>query len=292
MGNRSGMYFFSATKAGAAGSGPASGPLRSRAAYTPATPGALLASVMSMLLIRACANGLRTKAACAAPWRVKSSMKWPWPVISRGSSRRWSLAPTSWVTAMSVASGGDRGLLARRAAHRPGGGLDGFDDVDVAGTPAEIAFEAPADLVFGGVRVLRKQVRGRHDEPWRAVATLQSVLVPERLLDRVELAILGQALDRLQALALCLNGKHRAALHRLAVDEDRARAALARVASDVCAGEPQVVAQVMHEQQARLDLMLVPAAVDGSRDLQLHTVLLNPLRWRRAAEPRVKRPLT
>src|SRR6266516_1158361 len=89
---------------------------------------------------------------------------------------------------MSVASGGDRGLLARRAAHRPGGGLDGFDDVDVAGTPAEVAFEAPADLVFGGVRVLRKQVRGGHDEPWRAVATLQSVLVPERLLDRVQLA--------------------------------------------------------------------------------------------------------
>ena len=74
MGNRSGMYFFSATKAGAAGCVPASWPLKSRAVYTPATPGALLASVMSMLLIRACANGLRTKAAHAAPWRVKSSM--------------------------------------------------------------------------------------------------------------------------------------------------------------------------------------------------------------------------
>src|SRR5207245_2783939 len=36
--------------------------------------GALIASVMSMRLMRACAKGLRTKAAYAAPWRVKSSM--------------------------------------------------------------------------------------------------------------------------------------------------------------------------------------------------------------------------
>ena len=68
------MYFFSATKAGAAGCVPASWALKSRAVYTPATPGALLASVMSMLLIRACAKGLRTKTAYATPWRVKSSM--------------------------------------------------------------------------------------------------------------------------------------------------------------------------------------------------------------------------
>src|SRR5438093_2874852 len=133
---------------------------------------------------------------------------------------------------MSVASRGDRGLLARRAAHRLGGGLDGLDDVHVAGTPAEVAFESPPDLVFGRVRVLREQIRGGHDEARRAVAALQAVLVPERLLDRVQLAILGHALDRLQVLALRLDGEHRAALHGFAVDEDRARAALAGVAPD------------------------------------------------------------
>ena len=102
------------------------------------------------------------------------------------------------------------------------------------------------------------------------------MLVPERLLDRVQLTILGHSLDRLKALALRLDGEHRAALDGLAVDEDRARAALAGVAADVCAGEPQVVAQVVHEQQARLNLVLVPAAVDGGGDLQLHAVLLIP----------------
>src|SRR6266478_3669812 len=156
-----------------------------------------------MLLMRACAKGLRTN---AAPWRVKSSMKWPWPVISRGSSRRWILAPTSWVTAISVASRGDRGLLCRRAAHRLGGGLRGLDDVHVAGTPAQVPFESSPDVVFGRTRVLRQKVGRGHDESRRAVAALQAVLVPERLLDGVQLAVLGHTLDRLQALALRLDG--------------------------------------------------------------------------------------
>src|SRR2546423_4765096 len=193
---------------------------------------------------------------------------------------------------MSVAPRRHGGLLACRPAHRPGGGLDGLDDVHVASTPAEVALESPADLVFGRVRVLGEEVGGGHDESRSAVPALQAVLVPDRLLDRVQLAILGHALDRLQALALGLDGEHRAALDGLAVDQDGARAALAGVASDVRAGEPQVVAQVMHEKQARLDLVLVPAAVDGGGDLQLHTVLLNPSDGGRAAEPRVKRALS
>src|SRR5437879_2876636 len=179
---------------------------------------------------------------------------------------------------MSVASRGDRGLLARRAAHRLGGGLDGLDDVHVAGTPAEVAFESPPDLVFGRVRVLREQIRGGHDEARRAVAALQAVLVPERLLDRVQLAILGHALDRGQALALGLDRKQGAALDGVAVDQDRARAALAGVAPDVSAREAEVVTQMVSEQQASLDLVLVPAAVDGGCDLVLHAVLLIPLK--------------
>src|SRR5256886_16464475 len=203
-------------------------------------------------------------------------MKWPWPVIKRGSSRRWTLAPTSCVTAMSVAPGRDGCLLGRSGAHGLGGALHRLDDVHVPGAPAKVAFEAPADLVLGRVRVLRQQVGRGHDEPGRAVAALQAVLVPEGLLDRVQLAIFGHALDRRQALALGLDGEHRAALHRLAVDVDRAGAALAGIAADVRACEPEVVTQVVHEQESRLDLMLVPAAVDSGRDLVFHAVLLLP----------------
>ena len=35
-------------------------------------------------------------------------------------------------------------------------------------------------------------------------------------------------------------------------------------------GKAERLAQVVDEQQPRLDLMLVPAAVDGGRDLVLH----------------------
>src|SRR5438309_3495085 len=196
--------------------------------------------------------------------------------MRRGSSRRWILDPTSWVTAMSVASRRDRGLLGRRGAHRLGRGLNRLDDVDVAGTPAEVAFEALADLVFRRVRVLLQQVGRGHDETGRAVAALQAVLVPEGLLDRMELAILGHALDRLQAPSFGLNREHRAALDCFAVDQDGARAALARVAADVRAGEPQVVPEIVHEKQAWLDLMLVPASVDGYRALELPQSSYNP----------------
>jgi hypothetical protein len=43
----------------------------------------------------------------------------------------------------------------------------------------------------------------------------------------------------------------------------------------VGAGETYDVSQVMHEQKARLDLMLVSAAVDGGGYLVLHKLLLS-----------------
>src|ERR1700730_1915601 len=204
-----------------------------------------------------------------------SSTYRPCPVIRRGSSRRWILAPIICVTAM--ASAPPRGGLTRGlrlgAAHRLRRGLHRLDDVHVAGAPAEVAFEAPADLVLGRVRILLEQVRGGHDEAWRAVAALQAVLVPESLLKRVELAVLGHALDRREALALGLEREHGAALDRLAVHQDRAGAALACVAPDVGASQADHVPQVVHEQKPRLDLMLVVMTVDCRRHLLLHTLL-------------------
>src|SRR5712692_1348786 len=177
------------------------------------------------------------------------------------------------VTAMSAPP--RRGLcggLRRYSAHRGGRGLDRFDDVHVARAATEVALEAPPDLVIGRTRVLRQQISGGHDHPWRAEAALEAVLVPERLLQRVELAILGHAFDRGEALAFGLDREHGAALHRLAVDEDRAGPALAGVASDMGARQAGDVPYVVHEQEPGLDLILVPAAVDRSGDLVLHTV--------------------
>ena len=59
------------------------------------------------------------------------------------------------------------------------------------------------------------------------------MLVPERLLQRVQLAVVGQALDRAQLLPSAWTANIVHALDRLAVDQDGARAALAGVAADV-----------------------------------------------------------
>src|SRR5258706_1713773 len=190
--------------------------------------------------------------------------------MSRGSSRRWILAPPCWVPPLSAPPRRDLGLPGRRPAHRLGCALDGLDDVHVARTPAEVAFEAPANLVLGRVWILFEKVGRGHDESGRAVAALQSVLVPEGLLDRVELITFGHAFDGREAAAVCLDGEHRAALDRLAVDVDRARAALAGVAADVRSGQTHDIPEVVHEQQPRFDLVLVLTPVDGNSDLVVH----------------------
>ena len=112
-----------------------------------------------------------------------------------------------------------------------------------------------ASLGFGVV--LEQRVRREH-HAGRAVAALQAVLVPERLLERVQRPALRQPLDRQDLVAVGLNGEHRAGLHRLvAVHDDDAAAAARGVAPDVRAGEPALLAQEVGEQRARLDVALV-----------------------------------
>src|SRR3954462_7827731 len=57
-------------------------------------------------------------------------------------------------------------------------------DVVVAGAAAEVALEPVADLFLARVRVAPEEVGGGHDHAGRAVAALERVVVPERLLER------------------------------------------------------------------------------------------------------------
>jgi hypothetical protein len=99
----------------------------------------------------------------------------------------------------------------------------------------------------------------------------------EAALHRVELAVLLQPLDGLDVVPAGHRGEHRAGLDRLAVHPDDAHAAVARVAAPVGAGEAEVVAQEVDEQQPALDLPGHGVAVDGHR----HLHAINPWsRWR------------
>ena len=74
--------------------------------------------------------------------------------------------------------------------------------------------------------------------------------------------------------AVGLHREPRARFDRDAVDEHRAGAALAGVAADLGAGEAERLAQEVHEQQPRLDVALIGAAVDGDPDGECHELSL------------------
>jgi hypothetical protein len=109
---------------------------------------------------------------------------------------------------------------------------------------------------------------------------LQPVLLLERLLDRVQLAALLEPLDGHHLAPVRLHGEDGARLHRLAVEEHGAGAAVGRVAADVRAGEAQVLANEMDEQQPRLHLGALLGAVDADADLvRGHYLWPSSARW-------------
>src|SRR5260370_18842149 len=62
------------------------------------------------------------------------------------------------------------------------------------------------------------------------------------------------------------HGKQRARFHRLAIEQNRTCSANGGFAADVRAREPEHVAQIMNQKQARLDLALIRFAVHTKLD--------------------------
>src|SRR5437867_305550 len=95
-----------------------------------------------------------------------------------------------------------------------------------------------------------------------------SARVPGLWYSKEYIAAPGDALDRGDARAIRLNREQRARLYGHAVDMYRAGSALARVASDVGAGQPQVRTQELGQALAGIDFRLDQGAVYN----QLHGV--------------------
>src|SRR3954469_20307617 len=71
--------------------------------------------------------------------------------------------------------------------------LDRVDDVHVPGAAAQVAADGLTDLHLARAAVPGEQRAAGDHHPGGAVPALQAVLLPEALLDGVELAILLQA---------------------------------------------------------------------------------------------------
>src|SRR6478736_96042 len=93
-------------------------------------------------------------------------------------------------------------------------------------------------------------------------------------LHRVQVAVLGDALDCRHLAAVRLDGKKGARFHGLAVEPDRARPAVGSVAANVGAGQVQVLTQQVDEQRPRFGLCRPWLPVDGDGDGALHRALL------------------
>src|SRR6185295_2367579 len=106
--------------------------------------------------------------------------------------------------------------------HPPGRLLAGLERAGLRAAAADVAVQRLLDLVAGGVGILLEAGDARDDEARRAEPAHQAVALDELLLQRVELAVRAQALDRADLLPLRLDGERRAGVDGPAADDHRA----------------------------------------------------------------------
>src|SRR5258708_7981852 len=114
------------------------------------------------------------------PGALMSSVYRPLPVTNLKSSRRRSGWPTYLIAVASV--------MAMRLRSE---GLNGADDVGVAGAAADIAGQVMSDFVLGRVRILCEQLPGSHDHAPRTEPALQGMVLMESRLYRMQRATGG-----------------------------------------------------------------------------------------------------
>src|SRR4029077_12912372 len=202
------------------------------------------------------------------PHTLTTSEFWAWAVAT--GRHRTSSDATTRRTSMASLLFRPRGRTGYGRRERLGGRLDGLDDEVIARAAAEVPGQHLADLLARRRGPLAEERGGAHDDPGGAVATLEPVLGPESLLDRMPAVGGGEALDGGDALAVGLHRQHEAGAHRLPVEQDGARPAHPVLAAHVRAGEVEVFPQEIGQGRAHLHHALVLLAVHGDPDRARH----------------------
>ena len=115
--------------------------------------------------------------------------------------------------------------------------------------------------------MLFQQLQRAHQEAGRAIAALETVAVAEGLLHGMQLAVFRHPLHGQNLATIGLESEYGAGLDAFAVQQDRAGAAVAGVAANVCAGQAELFAQQLHQQGPRFDFARVLLAIDLQRSL-------------------------
>src|SRR5580700_10729068 len=110
--------------------------------------------------------------------------------------------------------------------------LDRIDDLLVAGAAAEIAADRVADVFLRWRERMRQQSLRGDEHARRAEAALERMRLPETVLQNAQRARLRcEAFDRGDHRAIGLDREDETGTHRAPIEEDRASAAYAMLAS-------------------------------------------------------------
>jgi hypothetical protein len=96
------------------------------------------------------------------------------------------------------------------------------------------------------------------------------MVLMESHLHRMQFVIPGYPLDSRDICTLRLHCKHRAALHRAAIQMHDAGTALTRVTSHVRPGLSEIIAEQLDQQRATFDCCRPGFAIYGYRDFAGH----------------------
>ena len=108
------------------------------------------------------------------------------------------------------------------------------------------------------------------EHPRGAEPALHARLLEERPLERSDLLVAGETLHRRDIATLRLQREVRARVHRLAVEEHHARAALGVVAAFLGAGEAELLARRLQQADVRIELDRIVGAVHAEGRSHLH----------------------
>src|SRR5712691_1173144 len=152
------------------------------------------------------------------------------------NSRKTCLAGASGLVWGLFMVSSSSGLVASRLEH-------GRHDPGIAGTATEVPAEHLDDFSLGRIGIALEEIGERHQDAGGTESALQRVIVLERLLQRVELAVpVGERFYRGHRPALGLHRECEARTHGRAIEQDRAAAADAVLAPHMGAGRAEHMA--------------------------------------------------
>jgi hypothetical protein len=130
-------------------------------------------------------------------------------------------------------------------------GFDGFDDLRVASTAAEVAAQRGAYLLFIRVRVSPQERRGGHQHAGGAETALDRAALSKRTLDSMHIFTTAEAFNGRDVTSVNVYSQHQTRKHGIVVQQDRACAALAHAAAVLGARQRQLLAEYVHEKCIR-----------------------------------------